>query len=350
MYSSDTRPDRAVVDPAAAQPSSSSVGESERSSRKRFQILALDGGGYRGMYSAAALAALEEDLGIAVADRFDLIAGTSTGGIIALGLGLGCSPAEIVEFYTRYGPKIFGAPRRVTRLFRAKYASSPLADALGSVFADVILGESRVPVLIPAYELGADDVYLFRTPHHPGLTRDWRETMVDVGLATAAAPTYLPVPRRSDGLRFVDGGLWANNPALHAVVEAVDRFNCNLNDVAIFSIGTTDERNSRSARLDRGAATPWAGSAVPLIVRAQSRAANNAATLLAGRDSVLRLDPTVAQRTFRLDGHQSRKDLIGLARNTSRHITERFAEQFADHAPAPYKPCYGPNAEVAACA
>ncbi|MGW5232081.1 patatin-like phospholipase family protein, partial [Streptomyces nodosus] len=74
---------------------------------ERFQILALDGGGFRGMFSAAVLARLEEDLGVRVADHFDLIAGTSTGGIIALGLGLGLSPQQILEFYTEHGPRIF---------------------------------------------------------------------------------------------------------------------------------------------------------------------------------------------------------------------------------------------------
>src|SRR6266540_2220215 len=73
----------------------------------RFQILSLDGGGLRGMFSAAVLARLEEDLDLRVPDHFDLIAGTSTGGIIALGLGLGLTPREILQFYTDHGPRIF---------------------------------------------------------------------------------------------------------------------------------------------------------------------------------------------------------------------------------------------------
>src|SRR6266568_9013670 len=76
-------------------------------SAERFQILSLDGGGIKGIFSAGILAAIEEDLNITVADHFDLIAGTSTGGIIAIGLGLGLRPREIVEFYLREGPAIF---------------------------------------------------------------------------------------------------------------------------------------------------------------------------------------------------------------------------------------------------
>ena len=73
----------------------------------RFQILSLDGGGIKGIFSAAILAAIEDDLDTRITDHFDLITGTSTGGIIAIGLGLGLRPCEIVEFYLREGPKIF---------------------------------------------------------------------------------------------------------------------------------------------------------------------------------------------------------------------------------------------------
>lgn len=74
---------------------------------QRFQILSLDGGGIKGLFSAAVLAKIEEDLGVTVADHFDLITGTSTGGIIALGLGIGLHPREIVHFYVSQGPAIF---------------------------------------------------------------------------------------------------------------------------------------------------------------------------------------------------------------------------------------------------
>src|ERR1039457_6307724 len=102
----------------------------------RFQILSLDGGGFRGMFSAAVLARLEEDLGTRIADHFALIAGTSTGGIIALGLGLALSPQEIPAFYTEPGPRIFGArprTRSLPRLLGAKCGREPLKRALSGV-------------------------------------------------------------------------------------------------------------------------------------------------------------------------------------------------------------------------
>jgi patatin-like phospholipase/acyl hydrolase len=96
---------------------------------QRFQILALDGGGLRGIFSAAILAALEDDLQISAVDHFDLIAGTSTGGIIALGLGLGLRPRQIVEFYAELGERVFrsrpalSSARQLRQLLRAKFTT-----------------------------------------------------------------------------------------------------------------------------------------------------------------------------------------------------------------------------------
>src|ERR1700733_582685 len=132
----------------------------------RFQILALDGGGLRGIFSAAILAALEEDLQISVVDHFDLIAGTSTGGIIALGLGLGLRPRQIVEFYAELGAQVFRSRPGLSsarQLLRAKYQPGPLRSALADVFGDRTFGESTKRLVITSYNLGADDVYLFRT-------------------------------------------------------------------------------------------------------------------------------------------------------------------------------------------
>lgn len=78
-----------------------------RMTEKKFQILALDGGGIKGVFTAAILAAIEDNLNVNITDHFDLIVGTSIGGIIALGLGLGLRPGQILEFYTEYGPHIF---------------------------------------------------------------------------------------------------------------------------------------------------------------------------------------------------------------------------------------------------
>jgi uncharacterized protein len=298
---------------------------------RRFQVLSLDGGGYKGMFPAALLACLEADLGTSIVDHFDLVAGASTGGIIALGLGAGLRPAEIVDFYVEQGPAIFTHPklRSVRRLARSKYRPRPLRRALEAVFQDRVLADSQVPLAVPAYDLCNDGVYLFRTPHAAGLRRDGRERMVDVALATTAAPTYLPA-HALRGLRLVDGGMWANNPALVGITEAVNSFGCELSDIRVFSLGTTIDTIRRPNRLDCGGLIAWAADAIHVVLRGQSIATNNQARLLLGDTNLLRVDPQVPARELRLDGITP-DQLRGRAEHHSRHISQAVSERFLNH-------------------
>lgn len=102
---------------------------------RSFNILSLDGGGIKGIFSAAFLGALEEDLRTSITEHFDLIAGTSTGGIIALALGLGLRPREILEFYRSWGPTIFAKRFGLSGLQQwvvRRYSHGPLEDASGN--------------------------------------------------------------------------------------------------------------------------------------------------------------------------------------------------------------------------
>ncbi|RKX57992.1 MAG: hypothetical protein DRP28_05685, partial [Thermodesulfobacteriota bacterium] len=182
---------------------------------ERFQILSLDGGGIKGLFSAAVLAFLEEDHGLRIADHFDLIVGTSTGGIIALALGMGMRPREIVRFYIQKGPEIFVANRLfgIKRFFRSKYDNDGLESALKDCFGEKRLADSVKRLVIPSYNIGEDDVYLFKTPHHERLKRDYKVPVWKVALATSAASTYFPSCLKLDHIRLVDGGVWANNPS-----------------------------------------------------------------------------------------------------------------------------------------
>jgi patatin-like phospholipase/acyl hydrolase len=186
-----------------------------------FQILCLDGGGIKGLFSAAILAHLEEDFHIKITDYFDLIVGTSTGGIIALALGIGLRPREIVHFYVSNGNSIFANrwPLKLRQLWhlsryfiRNKYDSEPLEKALKDCFGDKLLAESKKRVVIPSYNIGEDDIYLFKTPHHERLRRDYKVPVWKVAMATSAAPTYFPCFRGLNDIRLIDGGVWVSIP------------------------------------------------------------------------------------------------------------------------------------------
>src|SRR5260221_14348328 len=117
------------------------------------RILTIDGGGIKGVFPAAFLATLEDEIGKPIADYFDLIAGTSTGGIIAIGLGLGMTAKELLHLYRETGGRIFRRRRfgaRAIGLFRAKYTNAALRTALVGAFGERYLGESKTRLLIPS--------------------------------------------------------------------------------------------------------------------------------------------------------------------------------------------------------
>ncbi|MFH5802672.1 patatin-like phospholipase family protein [Alienimonas sp. DA493] len=216
-----------------------------------FRILSLDGGGLRGAFGAGFLAALERRVlpatGRPLAAHFDLLAGASTGGILACGLASGLSAERLVQFYREQGPEIFHPrepfrPRTSVRplyplanwifqrkaglpmdeMFRARYCPFHLTDAFVTAFGDLTLGELEgVRLIVPAVNLSKGRIHLFRTGHLPGgrgCQRDLR--IVDLLVAATAAPTYFP-HKVIDGEAYCDGGVWANNPTVLAVAEAV---------------------------------------------------------------------------------------------------------------------------------
>jgi patatin-like phospholipase/acyl hydrolase len=312
-----------------------------------FQILAVDGGGVRGIFVAALLAALEEDLGRPVAQCFDLIVGTSTGGIIALALGAGLTPSEILDFYLAEHRRIF--PNRLRwrtarHLFAAKYRPGPLQDALREVFSDMLLGASAIPLVIPAYDLAESTVHLFKTSHHPRLRRDHRIPMWQVAMATTAAPTYFPAFRLpGEQSRLIDGGVWANNPAMVGVTEAVSMFGRDLNELRVLSLGTTASIRARSTSLDNAGVLGWvrAPRVVDVLLRGQSVGAFTQVQHLIGVEAAYRLDPA-APEDVALD-HCDARELIAKASHHSRVFSPTFEAVFAGHAPIPYTPFHGVN-------
>lgn len=303
------------------------------------------------MFSAAVLAALEDDLGSPVADHFDLVAGTSTGGLIALALGAGIPAKDILGFYIGEGPRIFERPRlrSLRHATRHKYRAAPLRDALRRQLGDLVVADSVLRLVIPAFDLGRDDVYLFKTPHHPRLRRDWRVPMWEVGMATSAAPTYLPAHiLTNDRTRLVDGGTWANNPTMVGIVEAVSMLGADLIHMGVLSLGTTTDLRHRARNLDRGGLLQWGlgNGAVDVLLRGQSVGAVTQAHHLLGNGNVVRLDPVVPDRLLRLD-RVDVDDVLGWASGESRRLAPIVRATFFDHTPSPYTPHFLPRTEPA---
>ena len=312
---------------------------------ERFAVLSIDGGGVRGIFAAAVLANLERDTGTRITDHFDLIVGTSTGGIIALGLGAGMSPEEILACYVENVKSIFPARRRSIlawplSLARAKYKPDGLKAVVREIFGDKLLCDSTIPLVIPSYNIGENAVYLFKTPHHERLRRDWRVPMWQVAMATTAAPTFFPaycLP--GEHVRLVDGGVWVNCPALVGVAEAVSMFGRPIEQIRLLSLGTTVAAAYRSRGLDRGGLIQWVRSphVVQVLMTGQSLGAFTAAEHLLGRGRAIRLNPPAPESLVKLDAADSR-DLLAVAAHHSREFCPTYVTEFASHRRGPYIP------------
>lgn len=265
-----------------------------------FRILSIDGGGIKGIFPAAVLAALERRFlgGRSIAHHFDLITGTSTGGILALGLAAGKTSQELLEVYQQRGSDIF-PPGRIGRLWRSirgvslyRYDREALTLALESALGAHLLAESQSRLCVPAFEGHHGEVYIFKTPHHPDYRLDACERMVTVGQATAAAPCYFQA-LDSGGYRFVDGGIWANNPVMIGLVDALACFSVAPDQIRILSLGCGRDAVRVTERKAVGGLWSWR-DAIFAAMDLQSQNALGQASLLIGGERVIRIEPEVA--------------------------------------------------------
>ena len=203
------------------------------------KILSIDGGGIKGVYAASLLYELESKNHIKVSDYFDIIAGTSTGGIIAAALAIGISAKEILKLYMENGEKIFPFGKH-PRLFRSKYKREPLEQALKAVFKKRKIADCRTRLLIPAVNIANGKVTVFKTPHAPDLKYDKDLFITDCLLATTAAPIYFE-PYKMRGGNYIDGGIGANNPSLIALIEGITRCGWSLDEIKILNIGGAED-------------------------------------------------------------------------------------------------------------
>ena len=312
---------------------------------RRFRILSIDGGGIRGVFPAAVLAGLERCYtgGSSIASYFDLAAGTSTGGILALGLGAGYTAWDLFELYALRGGEIFPPHGRVgtwlgdkRQYARYAYDRQALQRVLTDKLGTRLFGESRLRLCIPAFEGRHSEVFVFKTPHHPDYKTDRFERMVTVGLATSAAPTYFR-PLEHGGYTLVDGGVWANNPVMLAVIEALICFDIGRDQIDVLSIGCGDERYVVSnAEITKGGLWHWR-KILNAAMRLQSLAAVNQARLLLGPQQVVRIDPPLLEKPIRMDDwRRSVEELVPAADKVVQAYGGRVADIFLGAAAAPF--------------
>jgi Patatin-like phospholipase len=223
--------------------------------RTKYSLLAIDGGGIRGVIPARVLEAIENRLARPVCELFDMVAGTSTGGILALGVSKpGPDPAkpaftaaQLLGLYVDHGHEIFPQSlwrkvRTVGGVLDVRYPTTPLEQLLRDRFGETMLSTALTEVVIPTYDLSLPGPFFFKrryTLEDP----NWDVKMWDAARATSAAPTYFEparVPSLKDGVEhaLVDGGVFANNPAVAAYSDAIRTGWGKDAQIDVVSIGT----------------------------------------------------------------------------------------------------------------
>jgi patatin-like phospholipase/acyl hydrolase len=302
-----------------------------------FRILSIDGGGIRGIFPAAFLAELEKRFlsGFSIANHFDMIAGTSTGGIIALALAHGLTAQETLKVYVERGHRIFppasglGKLSRMVRwVFKPKHDQSVLKEELLRIFGDKVLDDAITRLVIPSFEGRHGEPFLYKTPHHPDYQKDRHKKLAHVALHTTAAPSYYSGVD-DDGYIMIDGGIWANNPVMNALVDALACFDVAREDVRILSLGTGASTFTVDKRAQHGGIKEWAFMrSFSAAARAQSHNALGQAYLLVGKNNVTRIDAPESDSPIAMDDvARSIRELTLVARSLvegSGHHLERM--------------------------
>lgn len=222
--------------------------------RRRYNLLALDGGGIRGVIPARLLQEIERRTGRPVADIFNLITGTSTGGILALGLTMpgsekrpAYSATDMLALYMEQGDTIFPdsillKARTLWGLADVRYPAGPLETLLTDRFGETPLSEALTEVVIPSYDLSAPGPFFFKREYAQSKAHAWDVPMAKVARATSAAPTYfdpahLPALEQEGDHALVDGGTFANNPAVSGYVDGLRLWGQDA-EILVVSIGT----------------------------------------------------------------------------------------------------------------
>jgi patatin-like phospholipase/acyl hydrolase len=294
-----------------------------------FRILSIDGGGIKGIFPATVLAGLEDRFlgGKSIARYFDLVAGTSTGGIIALGLAAGLTAKSIAELYINHGGTIFPPGgdsllgrlatkwRRARQLATYVYEREPLKAFLNEALGERLLEDAVCRLNIPAFEGRHGETYIYKTPHHPDFHLDRGERMTTVAFATSAAPTFFRALPQRDYI-MVDGGVWANNPAMIALTDALSCFDVDRHSVSILSIGCGVEPFKVADKLITGGMYHWR-KAISAAMHLQSQNAIGQACLIVGAERVLRVEPPLFHPAIEMDDYLRAKALLPFAAASS---------------------------------
>ena len=345
----------------------------------RFQILSLIGGGIRGAFVTSYLKELEAKLGRPIAESFDLIAGTSTGGIIAAGLASGMPAAQMHDFYVRYGADIFtpqpkykakgiyrflfpigdfffkrGTGGDLASAFRPRFRPSALEESFAEGFGEKTMKDVRFTRLImPAVNLTKGKPHVFRSGHLPKGLQDSDVRITDAIIASTAAPTYFP-HRQIGENSYVDGGMWAADPSMLAVAEALrvneltdsthPEAHFRTDDMHLLSVGTGRAQFALTPPPEGGGLLYWAPRVADVMGTSQAQGIHLPLKFFLG-DRYRHINFRMTEK-WGLEEVQNIPKLFEVGEQRAAETYDVVAEEFFRHKRVPFTPFENNDQEI----
>lgn len=300
------------------------------------KILSIDGGGIKGIYAASFLEELEKHVpeGKCLADYFDIIAGTSTGAIIAAGIAVGIPVKKCLDMYREKGKEIF-PPRPAFWHLLFPYRTEPLKRNLESVFGDMILDDCRTRLEIPTYNITENYARILKTRHYVDYVRDYKVRIVDALLATTAAPTFfLPHAFSEDSYgnkpySYIDGGVGGNNPSIFALTEGIARLDWPIKDMYMLSVSCLPHAKPIKRNLRMSVFS--VPKLIDFYMGAENTYSENTCHMIL-KDRFYRIEARKLNRNYRMD-YAGKKELEEMIRLGKKSADMFLKEQLEDKRP-----------------
>lgn len=340
-----------------------------------FKILSIDGGGTRGIIPARILERIEQEFDTPAQNLFDLFAGTSTGGIICLGLSAGLSPNVMAKLYLSQAPQIFRESffDRMSGMdehLRANYQHKQLKEILEQLFQERTLGhihnqrwfgQQGKEVMICSFDLNPEDQGDRNRNYRPmvfhsAFQRDQEEKLVDLALRTSSGPTYFPIYQK----KYIDGGVAMNNPSMSAIAYAVnqnfaredeiDQYLINgrkglalkLSDIKVLSLGTGTSNLNRiepaTIRSGNWGNLQWIKYLPELLTEGNVQSSIYYARSVLAEGHFLRIDPSFDDDSITVKPLKNRRipmttidpELLWAMREVADNIFDQYRDRIRD--------------------
>jgi hypothetical protein len=260
-------------------------------SKKRFKILAIDGGGLKGAFAAGFLEAMQKDLKVDFNEQFNLIIGTSTGSILAAALATNYPLSKTLEMYEEKSDLVFNDNGLLKGLRKSRYSNDDFISEVKKILGERKIHEVDTNLAITSVNISTGRGVVF--------DKNSNVSISDAVIASCAVPVAFK-PYRINDSYYVDGGVWANNPGFVGITKGISEYNKRCEDIDLLSIGTGEEKSAYFCKenFEKGnwGLIKWNTRLVKMALQTNKKSMHLICKDLLDRKSYLRIDFSTYQK------------------------------------------------------